>query len=231
MRLYCNQCRMRLYVNHKIEIELSSEFDFKPKMLTLTNHFIRKSKDTNAFLETKKVNKFYCMDCDIERTLEQSSFKCDDCSGVFEYTSAQFIGESLILCKACLNGNKTLEFFKIFGKRGPSKDKRDKRTGVALEEANVEVDAGQILEELDRLNIAIEQVGGAVVEEVANVPDEVNPPNVRERDAQEMDAINNAAQEMERRRDRERARLDERLNNENAVVFGAAPDEANPERE
>ena len=183
---------MPLLIRHTVEIELSSEFDYKPEMLTLTNHHIFSSKNTNAFLETPKAEKFYCQDCNTDYKLKDSKFRCDDCGGIYDYKTAKEIGESLILCNGCLNSNKSLDFFKIFGKRGPSKTKRETRAREALEDARVEVPAEQMLEEIDAFNIAAEQdranINAVQADEIFvdvegnvipnNAPMGINPANV-----------------------------------------------------
>jgi hypothetical protein len=190
---------MPLLIKHIVELELSSEFDYKPNMITLTNHHIRSSKDTNAFMETEKAKDFYCMDCGNESKLKDSMFRCDDCGGTFDYNSAQEVGESLIICKACLNGNKTLDFFKIFGKRGPSKATRETRTREALEEARIEVPAEQLLEELDAFNIAAERARQNAGQAPNNFIDDNVPPDLAQ------DLVDRERERLERERiDRER---------------------------
>lgn len=161
---------MPLLIRHTVKIELSSEFDYKPEMLTLTNHHIYNSKDTNAFLKTPKSKTFYCMDCNADYKLQDSKFRCDDCGSMYDYKSAKEIGESLVICNGCLNSNKTLDFFKIFGKRGPSKTTRETRAREAIEEAGMELPAEQILEELDAFTIAARRA----IEE-AGMEQQVNP--------------------------------------------------------
>lgn len=216
MKLYCPHCHLPLLIKHTIELELSSEFDYKAEIITLTNHHINSSKRTDAFIKTEDVNNFYCMDCGNDSILKDSMFRCDDCGGIYEHKSSQPVGESLIICKSCLNGNKTLDFFKIFGKRGPSKTKREDRTREAIGEAGIEVPAEQLLEELDRFNA--DELGNIVqpivadlpVDLVGNIEDDVfleNPDIVEE------DVEREVQLEMERV-DREREARDRRLNDQ-----------------
>ncbi len=235
MKLYCNQCHMPLLIRHTVQLELSSEFDYKPDMLTLTNHHIYNSKDTNAFLETPKSKTFYCMDCNADYKIQDSKFRCDDCGSLFGYKAAKEVGESLVICNACLNSNKTLDFFKIFGKRGPSKTTRDTRAREALEEARVEVPAEQIMEELDAFTIAMDRArieAGQQPVNPAELIEENVPPDlaqdIRDRNQEEGIGFDDF---VFARQNVAVAPPIEFPDDAPAIVFGDAPIENNPDGE
>lgn len=139
MRLYCPECGDTLLIKHKIELEILSEFDWKSDIVTLTNHFISKSRKTNALMPTKDISEFICRNCKHSCVKERAYFKCDDCGRNFPPGKATAIGQSIIVCKKCLNENTSLEFFKIFGKRGPTKKTREDRTDRIMDEAGAEI--------------------------------------------------------------------------------------------
>ncbi len=178
MRLYCKKCNSTLLINHTVNLELSSEFDYKPDMITLINHHIIKSRNVDAFVEVEKNQTFFCDSCKTDTDLKNSRFRCDDCGGLYEYKTLKEIGSSLIICKGCLNKNKSLEFFKIFGKRGPSKVRRETRAREALADAGVDIPAEMEIEEVDRF----------FVNAVGNIIDRNDPRNAEEQQPQQFNA-------------------------------------------
>ena len=139
MRLYCPECTDILLIKHKVGLEILSEFDWKPDIITLTNHVISKANKTNALLPTENIKNFVCRSCRTTYTKDKAHFKCDDCRINFSPSKATSVGQSLIICNKCLNQNTSLEFFKVFGKRGPAKNTRDERASRIMDQAGVEI--------------------------------------------------------------------------------------------
>jgi hypothetical protein len=139
MRLCCPDCGDSLLIKHKIELEILSEFDWKSDIVTLTNHFINKSRKTNALMPTKNIKDFQCRNCKKSCTKDKAHFKCDDCKRNFPQKDANAIGQSVLVCKKCLNENTSLTFFKAFGKRGPTKKAREDRVIRIMEEAGARI--------------------------------------------------------------------------------------------
>lgn len=139
MKLYCPECTDILLIKHKIELEILSEFDWKSDNITLINHVISKANKTNALLSTKTITNFVCRSCRTTYTKDKAHFKCDDCKINFSPSKANTVGHSLMICNKCLNENTSLEFFKVFGKRGPAKKAREDRASRIMDEAGVEI--------------------------------------------------------------------------------------------
>lgn len=139
MRLYCPDCTDILLIKHKVGLEILSEFDWKSDIITLTNHVISKANKTNALLPTEDVKNFVCRNCRRTYIKDTAHFKCDDCKINFSPNKATSIGQSLIICNKCLNQNTSLEFFKVFGKRSPTKKSRDTRASRIMDESGIEI--------------------------------------------------------------------------------------------
>ncbi len=136
------------------------------------------------------------MSCDTESGLKNSKFRCDDCGSVFAHKDAHHVGKSLTICKKCLNKNKSLDFMKIFGKRGSTKTKRKNNTTIALGEAGVEVPDEMELENLDRLafdaNVVAPNIGNVpetVDERIARIRQENREANLRGQVQREINEI------------------------------------------
>lgn len=135
MKLFCPHCKEQLYLKHKVEIEMLSNFHWTDDNIIITKHTITDFLGYCRMLSSKDIKSLHCAYCEKDVDVDKTLFICDACRDMHPKNDVNFIGKLLTLCSRCTKKNEYYKDFLIFGKRNLPPDRRESRVENIIENA------------------------------------------------------------------------------------------------